>query len=81
MIWKILILPKILLQMATKLTMLLCVSSQSSQSCARSSFFSVFYVIDALAEVKDNNPDDTLECDDGEYWEEKCGEIGTFYKF
>ena len=32
----------------------------SSQSCARRSFFRVFYERNALAEVKDNNPDATL---------------------
>ena len=32
----------------------------SSQSCAWRSFFRVFYERNALAEVKDNNPDATL---------------------
>ena len=39
-----------------------------SQSCDRSSFFSVFYGRAALAE-KDNNPNDNLACDD------KYGEV------
>ena len=43
----------------------------SSQSCARSSFFSVFYGRDSIAEVKDNNPDDNLACDDDKYGEVK----------
>ena len=32
----------------------------SSQSCARRSLFRFFYERNALAEVKDNNPDATL---------------------
>ena len=41
-------------------------------TCSRSSFFSVFYGRDPVAEVKDNNLDVTLACDDGEYGEVKC---------
>ena len=45
--------------------------ARSSQSCDQSTFFSVFYGRDTLTDVKDNNPDDNLTCDDGKYGELK----------
>ena len=69
MIWKNLLPSKDIL--ANDYDTLDVVCARSSQSCEGSSFFSVFYGRDALAEVKDNNPDDNLACDDDKYGEVK----------